>query len=82
MWDQWQDDVDDPLNPLRLLMAHEEDVYGVRPVASDLDAFLIGSKGMKAGPPIADDQVDLMKCKRAERFTPADHPVWAVVKWQ
>ena len=57
----WQDDVEDALNPLRLLMAHEEDVHGVRPVASDLDAFLIGSKGMDPGPPIADDQVDLSR---------------------
>ena len=42
----WQDDGEDPMNPVRLLVAHMEENGSVRPVASDLDAFLIGSKGM------------------------------------
>ena len=56
----WQDDEGDPLNPLQLLMAHEEEVHGVRPVVSDLDAFLLGSKGMESTEPLAEDQVQLM----------------------
>ena len=54
----WQYDRENPMNPRGLLMAHEEEI-GVRPVASDIDAFLIGSKGMEAGPPLPDDQLKL-----------------------
>ena len=56
----WQYDVDNPLNPRGLLIAHEEAV-GVRPVASDMDAFLVGSKGMGPTEPIPPDQVELVK---------------------
>jgi hypothetical protein len=61
----FQDDGRNPLNPRRLLVAHEEaDAYGrgnVRPVASDLDCFLIGSKGMAMRGPLPPEQLDLIR---------------------
>ena len=39
---QW--DKTDPMNPLGLLIAYEEEK--VVPVVSDFDTFLVGSKGM------------------------------------
>ena len=57
----WQYDVDDAMNPRGLLIAHEEAV-GVKPVASDIDAFVIGSKGMAAeAPPMAADQIEMLQ---------------------
>ena len=56
----WQDDGTDPMNPTRLLIAHD-DGESIKPVASDIDAFLIGSKGMKFADPIPADQVKLMQ---------------------
>ena len=42
-----------------LLVAHQE-ATGVKPVASDIDAFLIGSKGQRAGPALPPEQVALV----------------------
>jgi len=56
----WQWDQDDPMNPRGLLIAHEEPI-GVRPVASDIDAFLIGSRGMPAGPALPEEQLSLVR---------------------
>ena len=41
----WQHDARRPLNPCGLLLAYEEET--VKPVVSDIDAFLIGSEGMR-----------------------------------
>ena len=53
------------MNPTTLLMAHEEmdadGKGGVRPVASDLDAFLIGSKGMAFNDPLPPEQLRLIE---------------------
>ena len=40
----WQYDKFDPMNPRGLLLAYAEET--VKPVASDVDAFLVGSRGM------------------------------------
>jgi len=49
-----------PMEPRMLLMAYEE--YGrVKPVVSDFDCFLLGSRGVKYEKPIPKDQVDLVK---------------------
>jgi len=48
----------DPMNPLGLLVAYEEEL--VKPVVSDFDTFTIGSRGMKYDP-VAKDQLDLVK---------------------
>mmetsp|Transcript_75856 Transcript_75856/g.180198 ORF Transcript_75856/g.180198 Transcript_75856/m.180198 type:complete len:772 (+) Transcript_75856:158-2473(+) len=53
----WQQDSKDPCNPRTFLMAYEEEQ--VRPVCSDFDAFLVGSKGMKFRS-IPDDQVSIL----------------------
>ena len=45
----WQHDADDPLNPNGLLVAYEENDK-VLPVASDIDAFTIGSRGVAFRP--------------------------------
>jgi hypothetical protein len=45
------------MNPRGLLIAYEEEQ--VRPVASDLDAFLIGSKGVSFEP-LPNEQVALI----------------------
>ena len=55
----FQEDGRDPMNPRRLLMAHEES-SGIRPVASDLDAFLIGSRGLAFDAPLAAEQQQLV----------------------
>ena len=44
----WQYDTMRPLNPRGLLMAHEEDQ--MRPVASDMDCLLLGSKNARYTP--------------------------------
>lgn len=49
----WQYDADDALNPCGLLVAYEEDGR-VCPVASDIDAFTIGSRGVRFEPLPAD----------------------------
>lgn len=53
----WQWDQAKPMNPRGLLVAYEEDQ--VRPVASDMDAFLMGSKGLDFQP-LPSEQVDLV----------------------
>ena len=55
----WQDDGQDPMNPRRLLIAHVSP-ESVKPVASDIDAFLIGSKGMKFHEPLPAEQCELL----------------------
>lgn len=41
----YQQDLADPMNPLGLLIAYAE--AHVKPVCSDFDTFLLGSRGMK-----------------------------------
>ena len=51
---------DDAMDPRTLLMAYEE--YGkVKPVVSDFDCFLLGSRGVKYKNPIPPDQVKLVQ---------------------
>jgi hypothetical protein len=56
----WQHDTANAMNPVTLLMAHEEE-RGVLPVASDMDPFLVGSRGMPIEQPLPPDQVELLK---------------------
>ena len=57
----WQHDAKRPLNPRGLLVAlEEEEIERVRPVASDFDAFLFGSRGVTFEP-LAPDQVQLVQ---------------------
>ena len=55
----WQHDTTNPMNPTTLLMAHEE--KHVRPVASDMDPFLIGTKGLLLEQSIPAEQIELMR---------------------
>jgi len=49
-----------PMDPRKLLLAYEE--HGrVKPVVSDFDCFLLGSRGVKYKEPIPQDQIDLVK---------------------
>lgn len=49
-----------PMEPRMLLMAYEE--YGrVKPVVSDFDCFLLGSRGVRYKNPIPKDQVELVR---------------------
>jgi len=49
-----------PMEPRTLLMAYEE--FGrVKPVVSDFDCFLLGSRGVKYKEPIPKDQIKLVK---------------------
>jgi len=49
-----------PMDPRKLLMAYEE--HGrVKPVVSDFDCFLLGSRGVKYKEPIPQDQIELVK---------------------
>eukprot|EP00980_Cylindrotheca_fusiformis_P012605 scaffold3084_cov144-Cylindrotheca_fusiformis.AAC.53 len=50
----------DPLNPLDLLMAYEEDGR-VMPVVSDFDCFMVGTRGVKYEKPIPNDQLAVSK---------------------
>ncbi|KAK3247033.1 hypothetical protein CYMTET_43457 [Cymbomonas tetramitiformis] len=54
----WQYDHLRPLNPRGLLVAYEEE--RVRPVASDLDAFLIGTSGM-GFEALPEDQIEMLR---------------------
>jgi len=54
----YQVDKIDPLNPHALVMAYAES-DGVKPVVSDFDAFLVGSKGMRFEP-LTGNQADLI----------------------
>ena len=57
----WQHDAQRPLNPRGLLVALEEAEIGrVRPVASDFDAFLVGSRGIRFEA-LPEDQVKLVR---------------------
>jgi len=49
-----------PLCPLTLLLAYEQD-GNVRPVASDFDCFLVGTKGKEYTRPLPKEQVDVLK---------------------
>ena len=49
-----------PMDPRMLLMAYEENGT-VKPVVSDFDCFLIGTRGVKYKEPIPDDQINLLK---------------------
>jgi len=53
----WQYDAERPMNPRGLLVAYEE--AGVKPVASDFDGFLLGSRGMDFAP-LPEEQVKLV----------------------
>jgi len=56
----WQMSKDSPMQPRTLLIAYEE--FGtVKPVVSDFDCFLLGSRGVKYDKPISQDQVELTK---------------------
>lgn len=49
-----------PMEPRKLLMAYEE--YGrVKPVVSDFDCFLLGSRGVKYKEPVPPEQVELLQ---------------------
>ena len=50
----------DPMEPRMLLMAYGENGT-VKPVVSDFDCFLLGTRGVKYREPIPQDQVDLVK---------------------
>jgi CRP-like cAMP-binding protein len=52
----WQLDSDNPINPHGLLMAYAE--ISVKPVVSDFDTFLVGSRGMEYEP-LTEEQVKL-----------------------
>ena len=49
-----------PMEPRMLLMAYEEN-GGVKPVVSDFDCFILGSRGVRYKQPIPPDQVDLLQ---------------------
>jgi len=49
-----------PMEPRMLLMAYEEN-NKVKPVVSDFDCFLLGSRGVRYKHPIPDDQIELVK---------------------
>ena len=49
-----------PMEPRMLLMAYEEN-GGVKPVVSDFDCFLLGSRGVKYQAPIPPEQVELVQ---------------------
>jgi len=49
-----------PMEPRTLLIAYEENGR-VKPVVSDFDCFLLGSRGVKYQNPIPQDQVELVK---------------------
>eukprot|EP00550_Attheya_septentrionalis_P000144 CAMPEP_0198287866 /NCGR_PEP_ID=MMETSP1449-20131203/6552_1 /TAXON_ID=420275 /ORGANISM="Attheya septentrionalis, Strain CCMP2084" /LENGTH=792 /DNA_ID=CAMNT_0043985917 /DNA_START=125 /DNA_END=2503 /DNA_ORIENTATION=+ len=56
----YQYDESKPMNPLSLLIAYEEN-NNVLPVASDFDAFLIGTRGVKYESQLPPNQIELVK---------------------
>ena len=71
----WQYDELRPGNPRGLLLAYEEQL--VKPVVSGIEAFLIGSKGLRYDP-LPKEQVDLMQwsCQKMESIlsNPSSEP--------
>lgn len=58
---QWRDTPDsDPLDPMTLLVAYEEN-NSVIPVVSDFDPFLIGTRGVEFNEQLDPGQVEIMK---------------------
>ncbi|KAL3796628.1 hypothetical protein ACHAW5_004039 [Stephanodiscus triporus] len=56
----YQMSMNSPMEPRMLLMAYEE--HGrVKPVVSDFDCFLLGSRGVRYNDPIPTDQVELVR---------------------
>ncbi|CAB9497546.1 Rac exchanger 2 protein [Seminavis robusta] len=53
-------DRDDPMNPFEMLMAYEEDGR-VRPVVSDFDCFLVGTRRVQYNMPLPSDQQAVLK---------------------
>ena len=49
-----------PMNPFELLMAYEENDR-VKPVVSDFDCFLVGTRGVRYETPLPNDQMDTLK---------------------
>lgn len=61
-FDDEQAEYDDPCNPLTLLMAYEEEKFKrVLPVVSDLDCFLIGTRGVNYEEPLPSDQQKVLE---------------------
>lgn len=54
------EDKSDPMNPLNLVMAYEEN-NRVMPVVSDFDCFIVGTRGVRYEEPMAVDQLDILK---------------------
>eukprot|EP00594_Rhizosolenia_setigera_P001024 CAMPEP_0178944046 /NCGR_PEP_ID=MMETSP0789-20121207/2925_1 /TAXON_ID=3005 /ORGANISM="Rhizosolenia setigera, Strain CCMP 1694" /LENGTH=649 /DNA_ID=CAMNT_0020623709 /DNA_START=36 /DNA_END=1982 /DNA_ORIENTATION=- len=53
----------DPMDPMSLVMAYEEEIEGsvcVNPVVSDFDPFLVGTKGVSFDQPIEKDQIEVL----------------------
>lgn len=50
----------DPMNPLNLVMAYEENGR-VMPVVSDFDCFTVGTRGVRYEKPMPADQVEILK---------------------
>lgn len=59
--------------PLSLLMAYEEKGR-VRPVVSDFDCFLVGTRGVPYEEPLPPDQIDLVKWSVSEIGRVLDNP--------
>lgn len=53
-------DRDDPMNPFEMLMAYEENGR-VRPVVSDFDCFLVGTRRVEYNMPLPPEQVEVLK---------------------
>lgn len=53
-------DAGDPMNPFELLMAYEEDEY-VKPVVSDFDCLLVGTRAVPFQKPLPPDQINTLK---------------------
>ena len=53
------DNIINPLNPLDLLMAYEEE-NAVMPVVSDFDCFLVGTRGVEYKDPLPSEQLDVL----------------------
>lgn len=56
----WQHDAKNPMDPMSLLMAYEEN-NSVTPVVSDFDPFLVGTRGVPYKKPLHPEQVKILQ---------------------
>lgn len=78
----------DPMSPLNLVMAYEENdptvgLQRIIPVVSDFDCFIVGTRNVKYEEPVPEDQLDILKwmVKQTEGILKTESPESWTKRW-